>query len=64
MEGAPVVASVGDAELSPEALALLGADHARGDHRDAVEPICPDCAAGMELNRDEWAPGVGSPELA
>lgn len=47
-----MVASTNDAALSPEALALLAADHARGDHRDVFAPICPNCAAGVESDEE------------
>jgi hypothetical protein len=33
--------------LSLDALALLAAEHARGEHRDKQVPLCPDCTAGM-----------------
>jgi hypothetical protein len=38
--------------LSPEAHALLAADHARGEHRDVFVPVCPDCAAGVESDEE------------
>jgi hypothetical protein len=38
--------------LSLEALALLAADHARGEHRDVFAPVCAECAAGGESDEE------------
>lgn len=50
--------------LSAEALCLIIADHARGEHRDKSESICPSCTDGTEPESDELVSLSVSPELA